>query len=72
MQVNSTQSRDYFLIHTKYLDIDSAKLFRNSKANPINEVSLLEAIEYEKNEFLVFRTNGKVQPGIYIMSMGNY
>ena len=70
VHVNSTEQRDHFLIHTKYLDIDSARLFRGSSKSDRNEVDLLEAMEYQRNEFFVLRTNGAVGPDQYVMSFG--
>ena len=58
------------LLYFKYLNIDSAKLYRGEDKR--DEVQLTDAFEYERNEFLVFRTRNEVQPGKYIMAIGKH
>ena len=65
IEVNSTDSRDYFLAHVKYLEILDAKLTRNG-----NEIDLIEAMEYEANEFYVMRTRDIEPAGKYVMHFG--
>ena len=67
IEVNSQDSRDYFLAHVKYLEILDAKLTRNG-----NNIDLIEAMEYEPNEFYVMRTRDEVPAGKYVMHFGKF
>lgn len=67
IEVESQESRDYFLAHVKYLEIIDAKLSRNG-----NNVDLIEAMEYEPNEFYVLRTRDIVPAGKYVMHFGKF
>ena len=64
--VNSTdESRDHFHLHVKHLEITSAKL---TAENDENEIEVVEAFPYDRNEFYVMRTNEPVEPGQYKMT----
>ena len=65
IEVDSQEARDYFLAHVKYLEIIDAKLTRNG-----NKIDLIEAMEYEPNEFYVMRTRDIVPAGKYVMHFG--
>ena len=62
--MNSQEARDHFLVHVKYLDIQDAKMFQGRES-----VDLMEVIESEKNEFLVFRTPKEVPAGNYTLQI---
>lgn len=62
IEVDSQESRDYFLAHVKYLEVIDAKLTRNG-----NNIDLIEAMEYEPHEFYVMRTRDIVPAGKYVM-----
>jgi len=66
--VNSQESRDHFLVHGKYLDIDNSKLFRWTGSHRI-EIPLQDVFKSDKNEFIVFKTNEVVDPGNYSISI---
>ena len=71
VHVDSSDTRDHFHLHVKNLDIEDAKLYRGrSKADPGARVDLMEAFEYEENEFFVMRASQHQDPGRYIMSIG--
>ena len=65
IEVDSQESRDYFLAHVKYLEVIDAKLTRNG-----NNIDLIEAMEYEPHEFYVMRTRDIVPAGKYVMHFG--
>ena len=65
IEIDSLEERDYFLAHVKYLEILDAKLTRNGA-----DIDLMEAMEYEPNEFFVMRTSQMAPPGKYIMHFG--
>ena len=65
IHINSTEPRDYFMAHVKYLDIQQAKLTRNGR-----DIDLMEAMEYKPNEFFVMRTAQTVPKGKYVMHFG--
>ena len=65
IEVDSQEARDYFLAHVKYLEIIDSKLTRNG-----NKIDLIEAMEYEPNEFYVMRTRDIVPAGKYVMHFG--
>ncbi len=66
VHVDSKEPTSHFRLHTKQLEITSAKVFDASA----NEVELLEAFEYEPNEYFVFKTNGQVPAGKYFLALG--
>lgn len=67
IEVDSQESRDYFLAHVKYLEVIDAKLTRNG-----NNIDLIEAMEYEPHEFYVMRTRDIVPAGKYVMHFGKF
>ena len=67
--MTSTEERDHFLVHSKYLDILASNVKRGQK-----EVDLVEVLPlvHEKHEFLVFRTKDNVPPGNYTINIGRF
>lgn len=63
LQVHSQEPRDHFLVHVKYLEIESARVTRNG----VHPVDVMEVMEYQKNEFLVLRTSQTVDAGNYTL-----
>lgn len=68
--MNLTEPKDHFLVHTKYLNITSAKVFRGSHKPDAKELVLAEAFEYEPNEFYVLKLANDVKPAAYILAFG--
>ncbi len=67
IEIDSRESREFFLVHVKYLDILVAKLSKNGV-----DIDLMEAFEYKPNEFYVLRTTEVARPGKYIIHFGNF
>ena len=64
--VNSLESRDHFLAHTKQLTILNAKMTNDKGA----DLDMLEVFEHKENEFLVFKAAREVPKGNYTMHIG--
>ena len=68
IHINTTQPRDFLLVHIKYLTITSTKLRKGQEANG-EEIGIGEAFEYAPNEFWVVKLNTEIAAGLYMLSM---
>jgi hypothetical protein len=66
--VDSLEPRDYFLVHSKHLEIESSKLFKWTGSHRI-AVGLKDVFESDKNEFIVLKTEETVPPGNYTIAI---
>ncbi|KAK7083572.1 hypothetical protein SK128_015242 [Halocaridina rubra] len=65
INVTSSETRDVFLIHTKWLNITNTKISQvDESGSEIQEVEIVDLFEFEPNEFWVIRTNS-TEPGTY-------
>lgn len=63
--IESTAPTNYFLVHTKYLDISESSL----QTSLGDTIPILETFEYTKNEFWVVVVEGEVGAGNYSLSL---
>ncbi|XP_018024126.1 endoplasmic reticulum aminopeptidase 2-like, partial [Hyalella azteca] len=69
IRVNSSETRDFFLVHSKLLTISSTTLQALQPDDSWQDVALLDTFAYEPNEFWVVRTQASVSPGIFRLSL---
>ena len=67
IEVESQESRNFFLVHTKYLDIEKSRVLKNGR-----EMDILDAFEYKPNEFYVIKMADTVVKGKYVIDLGKY
>ncbi|XP_063595793.1 glutamyl aminopeptidase-like [Penaeus indicus] len=68
IHVTTSETRDHFLVHTKWLNISQTKVVKVVEGETTEDVNIIEAFEYEPNEFWVIRTS-VVEAGSYQISM---
>lgn len=56
IHISSSESRNHFLVHTKWLTISKTELLRVENQNQCQPVKVIESFEYEPNEYWVVRT----------------
>nr|XP_045618493.1 glutamyl aminopeptidase-like isoform X1 [Procambarus clarkii] len=61
IHITSSETRNYFLVHTKWLSITQTQVVR-VKGKQMQDVPIIEVFEYKPNEFWVIRTDD-VEPG---------
>ena len=66
--VNTTRGRDCFIVHAKYLSVESTKLRDGHDADGA-VLPVKDAFEYEPNEFWVVDVGYPVPPGEYTLSL---
>ena len=64
IEVESQESREFFLVHTKYLDIEQWRISKNGR-----DIAIAEAFEYKPNEFFVMKLENAVEKGKYIIDL---
>ena len=67
--LNSQEPRDYFLVHSKYLEIDESHLFLWKSSSHRVELELKPVLRSDKNEFLILATPETAQAGNYTISL---
>ncbi|XP_068236621.1 glutamyl aminopeptidase-like [Palaemon carinicauda] len=67
MTVESLDSRDFFLVHTKWLKISNTKISRVETGRN-QEIDVIEEFEYEPNEFWVMKVPPQ-EAGTFLISM---
>ena len=66
IDVENMEARDHFIVHTKYLEIESWSVTKNGGY----EVPVSEAFEYKPNEFFVIKLANEVSKGKYTINLG--
>ena len=66
IDVENMEARDHFIVHTKYLEIESWSVSKNGGY----EVPVSEAFEYKPNEFFVIKLANEVSKGKYTINLG--
>lgn len=68
IHITTSETRDHFLVHTKWLNISQTKVVKLVEGETTEDVNIIDAFEYEPNEFWVIRTS-VVEAGSYQISM---
>ena len=68
IHINTTQPRDFILVHTKFLTVSSTKLTKGHEPNG-EEIGISQTFEYAPNEFWVVKLNSEIPAGSYMLSM---
>ena len=68
IHLDITKTRNFLLVHTKYLDVTSIKLRKGLGVNG-QEISIGENFPYDPNEFWVVKLNSDISPGQYTLTM---
>jgi len=68
LRLTTTESRKFFLVHIKFLEITSTAVTVGHSSDG-ETVKILEAFEYSPNEFWVVPMASKVDPGNYTLSL---
>ncbi|KAF2355490.1 Peptidase M1 membrane alanine aminopeptidase N-terminal [Trinorchestia longiramus] len=68
IEMNSTETRDYFLVHSKGLTLSNTQLLQQQPDDSWVPVALLDQFAYTPNEFWVMQTEVPVPAGQYKFS----